>query len=427
MRKLTFLLICILSTTFIFAQDESQTPTPNYRLAAKFSPNNLGKLVHSTTVQPNWLKTGNRFWYQYKTTEGSSYYIVDPDRRTRTKLFDNAKMAKWLTEITKDPYDAQHLPRFNFEFVKNDTAIRFRVTSNEEVEAKDDEKENEKKADSTKAKKKKKPKMEKKVYYLEYRLGGNGLTIIDNSKDDEKRIRWANVAPDSSIVLFSKKHNLYWMDKENFLKAVEDEKDSTIVEHQWTTDGVEHFGYGGGGRGQTNVEKEKTKDDRKGVFGLWSHDSKKFVLQRTDSRHIKDLWVINSATKDRPTLESYKYHMAGEQEFYKSEVEIFDVSTKAITNIKLDTTVQQSVSIYRAPIKKSNFDDDFKPSLLLSKKGKVYFNTISRDRKKLDIHVADINTGEVTTLINEHSNTYIENISGQSLRLFNNENGIIAY
>ncbi|MCK0108584.1 DPP IV N-terminal domain-containing protein [Flavobacteriaceae bacterium S0825] len=429
MRKFTFLLICILSTTFIFAQDESQTPIPNYRLAAKYSPNNLGKLVHSTTVRPNWLKTGNRFWYQYKTTEGSNYYIVDPDKRTRTKLFDNAKMAKWLTEITKDPYDAQHLPRFDFEFVKNETAIRFRVTSTEEVEAKDDEKEEkeETEQDSTKAKKakKKKPKMEKKVYYLEYRLGGNGLTIIDNSKDDEKRIRWANVAPDSSIVLFSKKHNLYWMDKENFLKAIEDEKDSTIVEHQWTTDGIEHFSYGGGGRGQTNVEKEKTKDHRKGIFGLWSHDSKKFVTQRSDSREIKDLWVINNASKGRPTLETYKYHMAGEQEFAKPYVHIFDIPTKGMTEIKLDTTAQQSVGLYSHRYKK-NDDSKHKPALLLSKKGKVYFNTTSRDRKRFDVHVADINTGEATTLIEEHFNTYIES-RGKSIRLFNNESEILFW
>ncbi|WP_347922874.1 DPP IV N-terminal domain-containing protein [Pontimicrobium sp. SW4] len=429
MRKFTFLLICILSTTFIFAQDESQTPVPNYRLAAKYSPNNLGKLVHSTTVRPNWLKTGNRFWYQYKTTEGSNYYIVDPDKRTRTKLFDNAKMAKWLTEITKDPYDAQHLPRFDFEFVKNETAIRFRITSTEEVEAKDDEKDKKEEEnteqDSTKIKKakKKKPKMEKKVYFLEYRLGGNGLTIIDNSKDDEKRIRWANVAPDSSIVLFSKKHNLYWMDKENFLKAVEDEKDSTIVEHQWTKDGVEHFGYGGGR--ENNVEKEKNKDKRKGVFGYWSHDSKKFVIQKTDSRHIKDLWVINSATEDRPTLETYKYHMAGEQEFYKPYVEIFDIPTKEMIQIKLDTSVQQSVGLYSHRYKK-NDDSKHKPALLLSKKGKIYFNTTSRDRKRFDIHVADINTGEVTTLIEEHFNTYIES-RGKGIQLFNNESEILFW
>ena len=70
---------------------------------------------------------------------------------------------------------------------------------------------------------------------------------------------WANIAPDSSIVLFSKNYNLYWMDKENFLKAVKDEKDTTIVENQWTKDG-EHYGYGGGsGRGENNETKEKEK------------------------------------------------------------------------------------------------------------------------------------------------------------------------
>ena len=89
------------------------------------------------------IKNGNRFWYQYKTTEGSNYYIVDADNRTRRMLFDNAKMAQWLTEITKDPYDAQNLPRFDFKFVKNETAIRFRVTSTEEVEAIDEDKKKE--------------------------------------------------------------------------------------------------------------------------------------------------------------------------------------------------------------------------------------------------------------------------------------------
>lgn len=420
MKSSKLLLLLFFVSTISFAQE---TPEPNYRLAARFSPKNIAKLVHSTSVRPHWLKKGNRFWYQYKTSEGSKYYLVDADARRRTPLFDNEKMAKWLSEITKDPYVAKHLPRFNFKFVKNETAIRFHVTSNEKVPVKEE--------DDKKSKKKKgakKPKMEKKVYHLEYRLGGNGLTIVDNKKKEKEPWKsWANVAPDSSIVLYAKNHNLYWMDKTNFLKATKDEKDSTIVEHQWTKNGVENYGYGWGGRGVDDETKKKNKDKKKRVFVTWSHDSKKFVHQKTDSRHIKDLWVINTTSKKRPTLETYKYHMAGEQEFYKYEVEIFDVPTKGITNIKLDTTVQQSVSIYRAPIKKSNFDDDFNPSLLLSKKGKVYFNTISRDRKKLDIHVADINTGEVTTLINEHSNTYIENISGQSLRLFNNETEMLHW
>lgn len=422
MKKIILFLALTVIATPGFSQESSEnnTPKPNYRLASKFSPTNIAKLVHSTSVRPHWLKNGNKFWYQYKTSEGSKYYIVNADTRRRTVLFDNDKMAKWLSEITKDPYDGKHLPRFNFKFVKNETAIRFRVTSREKVPVKDDKKD-------SKKKKSKKPKMEKKVYYLEYTLGGNGLTIIDNSKkEDKKWNRWANIAPDSSIVLFSKKHNLYWMDKENFLKAVKDDKDSTIVEHQWTKDGVENYSYGGSSRGENNETKEKNKDKRKRVFVTWSHNSKKFVYQRTDARHIKDLWVINSVSKKRPTLETYKYHMAGEQEFYKTELLVFDIPSKDILKVKLDTTVQQSVSVYRAPIKKSSFDDEFRPSLLLSRKGKVYFNTMSRDRKRLDIHVADITTGEVTKLIEEHSNVYIEN-RGKAIRLFNNESEILHW
>ena len=424
--KNTSLVLLVFLMTFIGnaqVNDEKQSPEPNYRLAARYSPENIAKLVHSTTVNPNWLKTGNKFWYQYKTSEGSNYYIVDPDRRTRAKLFDNAKMAKWLTEITKDPYDAKHLPKFTFKFTDDETAIRFRVTSTEEVKV--EEEDAEKKSDTTKTAKakKKKPKMEKKVYHLEYRLGGNGLTILDNKKEDKKRLRWANVAPDSSVVLFSKHHNLYWMDKENFLKAVKDEKDTTIVEHQWTEDGMENYGYGGGGRGENNEDKVKKKDDRKGVFGFWSHDSKKFVFTKTDNRKIKDLWVINTTSGKRPTLETYKYHMAGEQEFYKYEVLIFDIPSKNVTNVQLDTTVQQSISIFRHRYKKSD-PSEHKPSMLVSKKGKIYYWTISRDRKRQDLHVADLETGESKLLIEEHFNTYIE-ARGKEPILFNNETEIL--
>ena len=54
----------------------------------------------------------------------------------------------------------------------------------------------------------------KKVYQLEYVLGSNKLDIISNNRKPIKKWeRWANISPDSSIVVYSKKHNLYWMDK----------------------------------------------------------------------------------------------------------------------------------------------------------------------------------------------------------------------
>lgn len=424
MKNTVVIYFCLLFTTFVFAQE---IPKPNYRQAARFSPENIAKMVHSTSVNPNWLQNGNRFWYQYKTaSEGSKYYLVDADKKTKTALFDNVKMAKWLSEITKDPYEAKHLPRFSFTFTKDEKAIQFYITSNEEVDEKEDvsKKEDVKKDDK---KKKGTPKKVKKIYHFEYKLGGNGLTVLDNEKaPEEKWKQWANIAPDSSIVLFSKKNNIFWMDKSNFLKAVKDEKDSTIVENQWTKDGVENFSYGGGSFGKTDKEKIKEKDDRKYLGGFWTHDAKKFVTERSDSRHIEDLWVIHATKSGRPELETYKYHMAGEQEFYKNEMLVFDIASKYKMEIKLDSTTQQSIDIYRYPRKKSSRRDEHNPTLLLSKKGKIYFSTISRDRKRLDVHVADIETGEVKTIIKEHSNVYIEG-RGNSIVLFNNEQEILFW
>ena len=101
MKKLCYSL-CILFTYLSFSQSVDNNKS-NYELAYKFSPKNLAKIVHSTSVSPHWLKNGNKFWYQYKTTIGSKYYLVDADKRKKAELGDNDKRAAWLTEITKDP------------------------------------------------------------------------------------------------------------------------------------------------------------------------------------------------------------------------------------------------------------------------------------------------------------------------------------
>jgi dipeptidyl-peptidase-4 len=134
MKNSILFFVYLFTVSVISAQE---TPTPNYRQAAKYSPENLAKMVHSTDVNPHWLKKGNRFWYAYKTSDESNHYLVDLDKKSKNELFDNVKMAKWLTEITKDPYDAKHLPRLDFKFNEAENAIRFRVESTEEVEVVD--------------------------------------------------------------------------------------------------------------------------------------------------------------------------------------------------------------------------------------------------------------------------------------------------
>ena len=129
MKKLSILLTFLLVSIFMLAQ-----PIPiekaNYELAARFSPDNLKRMVFSSSVSPHWLKNSQRFWYSYKTSEGESWYIVDPVRRTKKLLFDNVKMAADMSRLTGDPFDAQHLSIQNLEFINDETALRFEVTSN---------------------------------------------------------------------------------------------------------------------------------------------------------------------------------------------------------------------------------------------------------------------------------------------------------
>ena len=89
---LVFLIAILLTNGKVVAQNEPIT-TANYRLAERFSPEKIKRMVFSTSVDPNWLETGDKFWYSYKTSEGEFFYLVDLDRKTKTALFDNVKMA----------------------------------------------------------------------------------------------------------------------------------------------------------------------------------------------------------------------------------------------------------------------------------------------------------------------------------------------
>ena len=412
-------------TTQAFAEQVPVTKA-NYKLAERFSPNKMGNLVFSSSVSPHWLKLSERFWYMYETSEGKTFYIVDPAKRTKKPIFDNVKMAALLTNMTKDPYDAQHLPIDTIRFVKDEKFIYFKVEKNEDVlaaekrqaewEKTEEEKEKEKEQVKDKAKQKReKSEIEKakeeaqKFHHFEYELATGKLTMLEDFVDEPARARWANISPDGETILFGRHFNLYAMSKADYEKWLNNPDDETIEEIQLTTDGEEHFGYHGGGRGETNVTKEKEKDDRKSVRVYWSHDSKKFAMTRSDSREVKDLWVINAVADPRPTLETYKYHMPGEAEAPQEEMFVFDLESKEKTIMKADAFKDQTLSIYshRYPI--NTRDDRYRATMWLSESpDKLYFSRTSRDLKRIDICVADTNTGEVTVLIEERLNTYVE-------------------
>ena len=137
------ILIAAATLMCIAAAGQERITKANYGLAERFSAKRVNQMVFSTRVQPRWFKDGDRFWYEWQSPKGTAYYIVDPVKGTKTEVFDLERLAMELTEITKDPFDAQHIPITGLR-LKDDKVFTFDIRSTQDkVE----------KPDTTKAKK----------------------------------------------------------------------------------------------------------------------------------------------------------------------------------------------------------------------------------------------------------------------------------
>ncbi len=409
MKKL-LLAIALFACSLAYAQ---QTPVTkaNYDLAERFSAKKVGQMVFSTDVRPNWFKNSDKFWYTYKTTKGTEYYIVDPAAGTKRKVWDMGKLAAQISAITKDPFDAQHLPIEKLELVDNDKAFEFEVRTSVMVPKKA------KPGDKKPAKGK-----EKKVFRFKWDIASGKLTDITEQEKEKDYPRWASISPDGKYAVYGKNYNLWYMDMENLKKAIENEKDSTIVEHQLTKDGTKEFPYAGRGMYGGNHEEDTTK--RTGASLAWSPDSKHFAITRSDMRNIKELWVIDVLANPRPKLEGYKYQMPGEPG-PKVHMYLFDFGNKTSKTINIDAFKDQSVSLMRKPVTITERTyEKYVPSVWMGDNGKFYFNRQSRDQKRVDICCVDIATGGCKVILHEELNTYVET---RGVEFFNNDSEFVFW
>jgi dipeptidyl aminopeptidase/acylaminoacyl peptidase len=388
MRK-QLLLVLLALPLLIFGQQKA-----NYDLAARFSPKKLDKMIFSLSVDPHWLKQSNKFWYTYETSEGKQWMIVDPVKNEKKSMFDKDQLAASLTRIIKDPFDAQHLPIDSLKFIKDENWIQFEVKSSIEI-------------DKPGAKKDAKAEKIKKVFYFEYNLNTAQLNELVGFTKPKRKPSWANMAPDQSKVVFGRNHNLYYMDKANYEKALANEDDSSIVETAITKDGIQNFGWHGEG-GETNVDAEKNKNKRKPVGGYWSENSKQFAIVKVDNRKVKDLWVINSIADPRPTLETYKYWMPGEKEAPVDHLMLVDMVNYTYKEINVSLYKDQDIAMWNKSAAVNARDDEFRPMIWLGTNEQLYLARTSRDLKKIDQCVVNTITGEVKVVVAESLNTSIE-------------------
>lgn len=401
----------------------------NYELAARFAPYRIRDMVHSTTVDPNWIEGTQKFWYEWETSDGKFFYIVDPQQATRRQLWDNDRIAAELTRITRDPWDGRHLPVEKIRFI-DDNTVQFDVVSSqndttrvrrqeereEEEEIDEEDMEEEERRDRRRAR--------KKVFHFEYDVGTQTLRQLEDYEEPDDHPSWASVSPDGETVVFARDFNLWMMSGQDYQRildarrgksgdeADEAEEEVEVEEIQLTDDGVEYYSYAANnsGRGETNVEKEENAHDRKRASISWSKDSRRFALVRADQREVDELWVVHVVDNDRPELETYKYDMPGEEHVTQNEIVIYDLESRSQVTVRDDPWKDQSMSVLRD--RQFYYPDSEEPrrSVWLSDDSdELWFLRLSRDRHRADVMVADAATGEVLrTPVEERMNTYLE-------------------
>ncbi len=434
-----------------------ELPAPNYDLASRWTSAKVGKYVFSTAVTPHWLEFSDRFWYSFETPAGMKWSMVDPVKRTKTPLWDNAKVAAQLTRILRTPYDSQHLPINQLKFIENDTKIRFSVSL-----PRDSKVENAQGQELTGITQQEGNQVQggggrgrgggggqqggraggagqgadTKQWWLLYEMTTGTITLDEKYNAEKPTPTWASVSPDKHVVLFARGHNLFMMDEKNFETAKKKADDPAVEETQLTTDGEKYYSYARNGSGaqqddqqqqdqqtgqtqqqtgegaarQQQTEQDKKFGPRTAPIGItWSQDLKKFAVMRQDQRKVEDLWVVNALASPRPKLETYKYGMPGEENQPQTELYVFDLASRKATKLPTDAFKDQQLGLVTAPVTNLQREkQDTAPRWATSASDQIYINRTSRDLKRIDIVNLDTLTGEPRVAVEERSNTYIE-------------------
>ena len=290
MKKYNLLLILVFSCSLVYGQYKA-----DFRAAEKYGSENLGKMIGSSSVQANWLKKSDLFWYSYKTGDGNFWWLVDPAKKTKSPLFDVFYLSSKINQLILKPVNHLDLPIKNLKFKDDNKSFNFEIDS----------------------------------FKFEYKLADKAITLVDTiEKEKKKDDRWMNYNKDSTWIVFARKHNLFLM------KA----KDKDSVEYQLTTDGERYYSWQSDGEDTTSTKRLRAS-------ARWMEGNKKFFIDRDDSRKVKDLWVINVLKNPRPELESYRYAMPGDEYVPQTEIWAFDIESKKGVKIQTEKWKDQTVGV----------------------------------------------------------------------------------
>lgn len=383
--------LALMAVALAPAQDKA-----NWPLANRFTADYLRQYVYSTAVSPGWINKTDQFWYSWRDSSGVKFWRVDPKGKKKWPLFDSAQMAANLSETAKKPYDVTNLPITTVTFdEKNDKLIRFTI---DQIRYEYDSEKNALKSLGRAGRGEGTGQAGPGQGGGGNRGGGGGGGGFQGGQGLNRDFR--NYSPDRKAYVYAMDHNLYYV-------AVVDNKDQDPV--QLTKDGEKDYSFGSRReldelqqifqqqqQQQEGEQQQQTNPNEKRVRAnvTWSKDSKRFYVSRSDSRKVKELYLVQSLAEPRPTLMTYKYAMPGEADVPQQELFAFDPEKKAVVKLPVEKWKDQRL-----------FDIHWQDTTSDS------LRFVRRDRlqRNLELCEIDLKTNKITPLVTESiENAYLE-------------------
>lgn len=341
---------------------DSQPTAADYERAARFVPGlsreggssaggakssaGLDEYVLNGEIQYAWLGDGERFYYSRRTATGRQFVLVDAMNGIRRPAFDHRSLARALGTSMDSAVNPADLPFSWFEFVDGMRAIEF--------DSKD------------------------KRWHCAL---GEACKEIAHPAQIE-----GVVSPDGRWVLVRKEANVW-------LRSLQDG-----TERPLTTGGTTELSYGGrDGLGQMLKRWPSM------TVALWSPDSRKVLVERTDVRGVPPRYHLQEAPEDgslRPKLFAPRVALPGDShtEHVESLV-LFEIATGKRVEVRHPSLERNAYSLI----------DDRPKRILWSADSRTLFAAPSEpSRKIVQLLEVDAGNGAIRELFEESSATYVD-------------------
>jgi dipeptidyl aminopeptidase/acylaminoacyl peptidase len=326
-----------------------------YARAERMLGSATNPLVVGGTVRPNWL-AGDRFWYRTAAVTGAEFILVDPGRRTRTPVFDNARLAAALALATGAAVDANQLPFQTIDINADMKSIAVEVGA--------------------------------RRYGCDITAYRCVPDTTRNPTTTPEPPRNSSASPDGRLAAYIKDHNLW-------VREI-----ATGRDVQLTTDGVKDFGYATNNAGWTKSDSPVL---------LWSPDSRKIATFQHDARGVGEMFLVSTAV-GHPTLEAWKYPLPEDSVIFRIHRVIIDLGGATPRVIRLQMPPDQHRSTLCDHIVCSGqwADVEWTPD-----GSEIAFVSSSRDHKEARLRMANAATGAVRDVLEEKVETFFESGAGR--------------